>query len=175
MRAVSADFAGAVPLLIVAVLLFLFARHFWAERREPHLMLLLTAAMAFFNVAIVMLLPVPWIVVDWAAEAVVLIELFVRFAYRLFRFASVGLAVALFVWITIDARIYAFNVVYYRFFDRHPTIELIFGFAVVLGHWRFALLRCCTRHFAPCRGTCRGCGCSFRWPGLLSPGTWSTS
>jgi|GEM_PF-2405958 len=128
-------FAGAVP-LFVAALLLLFARHFWAERREPHLTLLLSAAMVFFNAAIVMLLPVPWAVIVLAVEAFVLILLFVRDGYSLFRFASVALAVALFVWITIDARTYTFDPGYHRYLDGYPkvelTIESIVGFVLVL-------------------------------------------
>lgn len=98
--------AGIVPLveaIVLPALLWWVAR---VEPVEPRSSILLTSALAFFNVAILLLLPVVWIAIALALEAVALIWLFARFAYRGFLDWSIGLTAVLFVWITFDPRIY---------------------------------------------------------------------
>ncbi len=77
------------------------------EPVEPRSSVLLTSVLAFFNVAILLLLPVVWIAVALALEAVALIWLFARFADRGFLAWSIGLVAVLFLWITFEPRIYA--------------------------------------------------------------------
>lgn len=99
--------AGIVPLIEAIVLLVLL---WWVARIEPvepRSSILLTSVLAFFNAAILLLLPVVWIAVALALEAVALIWLFARFAYRGFLAWSIGLVAVLFVWITFDPRIYS--------------------------------------------------------------------
>jgi hypothetical protein len=98
--------AGIVPLAEAAVLLILL---WWTARIapvEPRSSLLLSSALAFFNGAILLLLPEVWIAIAMGIETAVLAWLFARFAWRGFLAWSVGLAIALFVWITFDPAIY---------------------------------------------------------------------
>jgi hypothetical protein len=98
--------AGIVPLIEAIVLLALLWWVARVEPVEPRSSILLTSVLAFFNVAVLLLLPVVWIAVALALEAVALIWLFARFAYRGFLAWSIGLVAVLFVWITFDPRIY---------------------------------------------------------------------
>jgi hypothetical protein len=99
--------AGIVPLIEAIVLLALLWWVARVEPVEPRSSILLTSVLAFFNAAILLLLPIVWIAVALALEAVALIWLFARFAYRGFLAWSIGLVAVLFVWITFDPRIYS--------------------------------------------------------------------
>jgi hypothetical protein len=116
--------AGIVPLAEAAVLLVLL---WWVARVapvEPRSSILLTSVLAFFNVAILLLSPaVVWTVVALALEAVVLIWLFARFAYRGFLAWGVGLVIVLFSWITFEPGIYTYV-------DTYKFYVYLFGFAV---------------------------------------------
>jgi uncharacterized membrane protein len=116
---------GIVPLVEAAVLLILLWWVARVEPVEPRSSILLTSVLALFNIAILMLLPEAWIVVALALEAVALIWLFARFAYRGFLAWSVGLALVLFVWITLDPGVYTYV-------DTNRFYAYIFGFPVAL-------------------------------------------
>ncbi|HXH38386.1 MAG TPA: DUF2339 domain-containing protein, partial [Thermoanaerobaculia bacterium] len=117
--------AGIVPLAQAVVLLALLWWVARVEPVEPRSSVLVTSALALFNAAILLLLPEAWIAVALALEAVALIWLFARFAYRGFLAWSVGLAVVLFTWITFDPRIYTYV-------DTYKVYAYVFGFAVAL-------------------------------------------
>ncbi|HEX3577951.1 MAG TPA: DUF2339 domain-containing protein, partial [Thermoanaerobaculia bacterium] len=115
-------FAGAVPLIEAAVLFALL----WREgREEPRFTLLAISALAFFNAALPLLLPKPFIVIVLALESLALLWLFTRNAYRGFLVWSIGLAIGLSIWITLDPTIYTY-VDTYKFFG------YILGFAVAI-------------------------------------------
>ncbi|HSY51014.1 MAG TPA: DUF2339 domain-containing protein [Thermoanaerobaculia bacterium] len=117
--------AGIVPLIEAVILLALLGWVARLEPVEPRSSILLTSVLAFFNAAILLLLPAAWIVVALAIEAVVLIWLFARFAYRGFLVWSVGLAAVLVLWITFDAGLCTYV-------DTYKLFAYIFGFSVAL-------------------------------------------
>ncbi|MGH9418793.1 MAG: DUF2339 domain-containing protein, partial [Thermoanaerobaculia bacterium] len=118
----SGGVAGIVPLIAAAVFLVLLWWTARVEPVEPRSSILLNGVLAFFNIGVILLLPLVWILIALALEAAVLVWLFARFAYRGFLAWSVSLAVALFIWITLDARLYTSVGAY----------ELLAGFAVAL-------------------------------------------
>jgi hypothetical protein len=75
--------------------------------REPRLTLVASAALAFFNASIPMLLPKPWAVVLWALEVAALAWLFTRVKHGVLRVWSALLAAAVFLWLAFDADLYA--------------------------------------------------------------------
>jgi uncharacterized membrane protein len=111
-----------VPLIEAAVFLVLLWRTARIEPVEPRSSMLVNSVFAFFAVAIILLLPIVWILIALALEAALLSWLFARFAYRGFLGWSVSLAIALFVWITFDAVLYT----------QVGTYALLAGFAVAL-------------------------------------------
>ena len=114
--------AAIIP-LIEAALLFVLLRR--SARTEPRFTLLVMSALAFFNAALPFLLPKPFIAIVLAIEALALLRLFIRDAYRGFLVWSVGLAVLLFVWITFDAGIYTWS-------DGFGLFAWIPGFALAI-------------------------------------------
>jgi hypothetical protein len=114
--------AGAIPLIEAAVLLVLLWR---VGRIEPQFTLLVISALAFFNAALPLLLPKPWIVVVLAIESLVLLWLFLRDAYRGFLVWSVGIAVGLLIWITLDPATYTYD-------GSLPLLAYLGGFAVAI-------------------------------------------
>jgi len=117
-----ARFAGVVPLIIAALLLVLLWR---SDRTEPRFTLLLSAALAFFNAALPLLLPKPWIAVVLALQVVALIWFFTRFAYRGFLVWATGIAVVLFLWMSVDGGLYTY-------LDNAAFYVYIFGFAYAI-------------------------------------------
>ena len=114
--------SGAVPLIEAAVLLALLWRKHPAE---PCFTLLVISGLAFFNAALPLLLPKPFIVITLALESLAVLWLFTRNAYRGFLVWSIGLAASLYIWITLDPTIYTY-VDTYKFFG------YILGFAVAI-------------------------------------------
>jgi hypothetical protein len=113
---------GLVPLIEAAVFLVLLWWTARIEPVEPRSSMLVNSVFAFFAVALILLLPMVWILIALALETALLSWLFARFAYRGFLGWSVSLAIALFVWITFDAALYT----------RVGTYALLAGFAVAL-------------------------------------------
>jgi hypothetical protein len=113
---------GAIPLIEAAVLLALLWR---VGRDEPRFMLLVISALAFFNAALPLLLPKPFIVIALALESLALLWLFTRGAFRGFLVLSIGLAAALYIWITLDPTIYTYV-------DTYKLFAYILGFAVAI-------------------------------------------
>jgi hypothetical protein len=114
--------AGAVPLLEAAVLLALLWR---VGREEPRFTLLVISALAFFNAALPLLLPKPFIVIVLALESLAVLWLFTRDSYRGFLVWSIGLAAGLYIWITLDPTIYTYV-------DTYKFFAYILGFAVAI-------------------------------------------
>jgi hypothetical protein len=114
--------AGIVPLIEAAILLVLLRG---VRRDEPRFTLLAISALAFFNAALPLLLPKPFIVITLAIESLALLRLFTRDAYRGFLVWSIGLAVGLFIWITLDPTIYTYV-------DTYKLFAYILGFAVAI-------------------------------------------
>jgi hypothetical protein len=113
---------GIVPLIAAAVLLVLLRG---GGREEPRFTLLAISALAFFNAALPLILPKPFIVIVLALESLALLWLFTRDAYRGFLVWSIGLAAALYIWITLDPTIYTYV-------DTYKLFAYIFGFAVAI-------------------------------------------
>ena len=114
--------AGIIPLIEAAVLLALLWR---AGREEPRFTLLVMSALAFFNAALPFLLPKPFIVIALALESLALSWLFTRDAYQGFLAWSIGLAIGLYIWITLDPTIYTYA-------DTYKLFAYVFGFAVAI-------------------------------------------
>jgi hypothetical protein len=135
--------AGIVPLLEAAVLLVLLWR---VGRVEPHFTLLAISALAFFNAALPLLLPKPWmavvIVVALALESVALLWLFTRDAYRGFLVWSVALAIGLLIWITLDPATYTYD-------GSQPLLTYLGGFAVAICTAAMLFAAWLTRHGMP--------------------------
>jgi hypothetical protein len=107
--------AGLVPLAesgVLAVLLWHAAR--WEAGREARIALLLSLTLAFFNVALAMLLPAKWLVMLLALEAVGLVGIFARTQYRVAALLSwaAGLALVVFFGLAFDSNLFARWAVY---------------------------------------------------------------
>jgi hypothetical protein len=131
--------AGIVPLLEAAVLLVLLWR---VGRVEPHFTLLAISALAFFNAALPLLLPKPWIVVVLALESLALLWRFTRDAYRGFLVWSVALAAGLLIWITLDPATYTYD-------GSQPLLAYVGGFGVVICAGAMLFAAWITRHGMP--------------------------
>ncbi|MEK6374943.1 MAG: DUF2339 domain-containing protein [Acidobacteriota bacterium] len=121
------EYAGIVALIeaaLMAVLLWLALR---LEPREPRVTLLATLALAFFNVALPLLLPQGWVVVLWAIECVALVWLFTRVGHPVALLWGVGLGVVVFFRLAFDADLFA---VYWRSLPLHVAIYVGCGVAM---------------------------------------------
>jgi len=103
---------GLVPLgegVVMAVLLW---RALTFEPREPRITLLASLTLAFFNVALPMLLPEGWLVVLWAIEVAALVWIFRRYRHRVLLLWATGPAVVVFFRLAFDSDLYVLWTVY---------------------------------------------------------------
>jgi hypothetical protein len=100
-------YAGVVALIEAALMFLLLRVALRLEPPEPRVTLLAALALAFFNVALPLLLPQGWVVVLWAMECAALVWLFTRFRHPVALLWGVGLAVAVFFRLAFDADLFA--------------------------------------------------------------------
>lgn len=98
--------AGWIVLAEAALMGVLLWRVLKLDPREPRLTLMVTLTLAFFNVAVAMLLPHLFVLV-LALETAVLSWLFTRVRYPLLLLWAAGLAAVVFFRLTFDADLYA--------------------------------------------------------------------
>lgn len=97
--------AGWIVLAEAALMGVLLWRVLKLDPREPRLTLMVTLTLAFFNVAVAILLPHLFVLV-FALETAVLSWLFTRVRYPLFLLWAAGLAAVVFFRLTFDADLY---------------------------------------------------------------------
>jgi hypothetical protein len=138
--------SGIIALLIAAVMFALLL--LWWIRSEPLPDLLFaivaSAALAFANVGIALLLPAVWVAVLYSIESALLSALSARFVTRAtLRVWGIGLAVVVFVWITLDTALYNWivftvaGVAMYAaaWFARTPRQRLFYSLVGLTEHW----------------------------------------
>jgi uncharacterized membrane protein len=95
---------GLVPLAESVVLAVLLWRALgWEPRRKARVTLLLSLTLAFFNVALPMLLPEGWLVTLWSVEVAVLVWIFTRSCVAAVLPWAAGLALVVFFRLAFDA------------------------------------------------------------------------
>jgi len=75
-------------------------------RSAPNITLVLSTALALFNIGIWMLLAKQWVVVVWSFEAAALIWFFARYCHRALLVWSLALVAVVAVWLPFDADLY---------------------------------------------------------------------
>lgn len=103
---------GLVPLgesLVMAALLWRALGH---APHEPRVTLLVSATLAFFNVALAMLLPAGWLVALWAIEAAALVWIFTRVRHPALPAWAALLAAMVFFRLAFDADLFVLRAVY---------------------------------------------------------------
>ena len=103
---------GLVPLaegVLMAVLLWRAVRF---EPREPRITLVASLTLAFFNVALPMLLPAGWLVALWAIEVATLAWIFTRVRHPVLLPWATGVAVVVFLGLAFDSGLYVLWTVY---------------------------------------------------------------
>ncbi|MDP2702529.1 MAG: DUF2339 domain-containing protein, partial [Candidatus Rokubacteria bacterium] len=103
---------GLVPLAEGVVMAVLLWRALKFDPREPRITLLASLTLAFFNVALPMLLPEGWLVAVWAIEAAALVWTFTRFRHPVLLVWATGPAVVVFFRLAFDSDLYVFWTVY---------------------------------------------------------------
>ena len=103
---------GLVPLAEGVVMAVLLWRALRFEPREPRITLLASLTLAFFNVALPMLLPEGWLVVLWAIEVAALVWIFRRYRHRVLLLWATALAVVVFFRLAFDSDLYVLWTVY---------------------------------------------------------------
>jgi hypothetical protein len=110
---------GVVPLAESVVLAVLLGRALgWEQGRKARVTLLLSLTLAFFNVALPMLLlggrPVAkgWLVVLWAIEVAVLVRVFTRYRVAAVLPWAAGLALVVFFLLAFSSDLFVFWAVY---------------------------------------------------------------
>jgi uncharacterized membrane protein len=76
------------------------------EPREPRVTLLASVTLAFFNLALPMLLPEGWLVALWACEVAALVWMFTRFRHPVLLPWATGLAVVVFFRLAFGSNLY---------------------------------------------------------------------
>ena len=97
---------GLVPLAEAVVMAVLLWRALDLEPREPRVTLLASVTLAFFNLALPMVLPEGWLVVLWACEVAALVWVFTRFRHPVLLPWATGLAVVVFVRLAFGSDLY---------------------------------------------------------------------
>jgi uncharacterized membrane protein len=103
---------GLVPLAEGVVMAVLLWRALTFDPREPRITLLASLTLAFFNVALPMLLPEGWLVVLWAIEAAALVWIYTRFRHPVLLPWATGAAAVVFVRLAFDSDLYVLWTVY---------------------------------------------------------------
>jgi len=104
---------GLVPLAESVVLAVLLGRALgWEQGRKPRVTLLLSLTLAFFNVALPMLLSAGWLVGLWAIEVAALVGIFIRYRVAAVLSWAVGLALVVFLLLALDADLFVRWAVY---------------------------------------------------------------
>ena len=98
---------GLVPLAEAVVMAVLLWRALEFEPREPRITLLASVTLAFFNLALPMLLPEGWLVALWAGEVAALVWMFTRFRHPVLLPWATGLAVVVFLRLAFGSDLYA--------------------------------------------------------------------
>jgi len=103
---------GLVPLAQGVVMAILLWRALTFDPREPRITLLASLTLAFFNVALAMLLPAGWLVALWAIEVAALVWMFTRCRHSVLPTWATGLAVVVFFRLAFDSDLYVLWIVY---------------------------------------------------------------
>jgi len=103
---------GLVPLAESMVLAVLLWRALGWEPREARVTLLLSLTLAFFNVALPMLLPAGWFVTLWAVQVPALVWIFTRRRVAALLPWAAGLALMVFLQLAFAADLFVLWVVY---------------------------------------------------------------
>lgn len=103
---------GLVPLEESVVMAVLLWRALRFEPREPRITLLSSVTLAFFNVALPMLLPAGWVVALWAIEAAALVRIFTRVRHPALPPWAAGLAAVVFFRLAFDSDLFVLWAVY---------------------------------------------------------------
>jgi predicted membrane protein DUF2339 len=103
---------GLVPLAEGVVLAVLLWRALGLEPREPRVTLLLSAALAFLNAALAMLLGAGWLVTLWAIEAAALVWIFGRARHPALPAWAALLAAVVFFRLAFDSDLFVRWAVY---------------------------------------------------------------
>jgi uncharacterized membrane protein len=101
-----------VPLTESAVMAVLLWRARTFDPREPRITLLASLTLAFFNVALAMLLREGWLVAVWAIEVAALVWIFTRVHHPVLLPWGTGLAVVLFLRLAFESDLYVLWAVY---------------------------------------------------------------
>ena len=98
---------GLVPLAESVVLAVLLWRAVgWEQGRKARVTLLLSLTLAFFNVALPMLLPSGWLVAVWAIEVALLVAIFTRYRLAAVLSWAVALALVVFFLLAFDSDLF---------------------------------------------------------------------
>ena len=97
---------GLVPLAEAVVMAVLLWRALELEPREPRITLLASVTLAFFNIAVPMLLPEGWLVALWSGEVAALVWMFTRFRHPVLLPWATGLAVVVFLRLALGSDLY---------------------------------------------------------------------
>ena len=97
---------GLVPLGEAVVMVVLLWRALKCEPREPRITLLAAVTLAFFNVAIPMLLAEGWRVAVWAIEVAALVRIFTRLRHPVLLPWATGLAAVVFLRLAFGSGLY---------------------------------------------------------------------
>ncbi len=103
---------GLVPLAEGVLMAVLLWRSLTIDPREPRVTLLASLTLAFFNVALPMLLPAGWLVALWAIEVATLAWIFTRVRHPALLPWATGVAVVVFFGLAFDAGLYVLWTVY---------------------------------------------------------------
>jgi hypothetical protein len=123
--------AGLVPLGEALVMLALLGFALRIEPREPRVTLLASLTLAFFNVALPLLLWKGWVVVLWAIEVATLVWLFTRLRHPVLPVWGAGLAVILFLSLAFDSDLFAVYWFFgHRYWPIYVAIYVICGVAM---------------------------------------------
>ena len=137
---------GLVPLAEGVVMAVLLWRALKFDPREPRVTLLASLTLAFFNVALPMLLPEGWLVALWAIEVAALVWIFTRCRHSGLLAWATGLAVVVFVRLAFDSDLYVLWTVYvvcglamfaaaYPIRLDVPVVQRLFSVAGLLELW----------------------------------------